>query len=430
MVAAGLDVTLVISKIQKSKCDFQTDPDTLIQLKQAGISAAVLNAMMQTDTSMPPANEAPKMAEALPTGYGFYLFNGEHHALQASSVNIVFGLTIGPNGYAVDGFAGKPPQTFSAASSLLVYQQNVDVSQMHLAQLEFIGNMRAFEFNMGHTNPTFFAGIYGVDYNQVIAVNLWRPQVRDVQVHVEPVNERQGMYRIVPVSPLSPGKYALFFGSAIHDSNTIYATPTGTTGGAALYFEIRPLRDSRNSTCATFEDCFQIASGAFAQKDWESAKSFTERAISIESDRPESYAMLGTIYLYKNDFGKYGLMWDKALQLGGTLQWTVCHERALDCERGVLTANKKEVRFINEKGKVAFNVVPSEVTPAGGSALKIGHAAFLRVKVNNKNYNLYFWPDDVDCAVKGMYIECDGMGFSQQAAMANYIIKRVAMVHQ
>jgi hypothetical protein len=46
MAKAGLDDSLIIAKIGSSKCQFDTSTDALIQLKQSGVSAAVLKAIM------------------------------------------------------------------------------------------------------------------------------------------------------------------------------------------------------------------------------------------------------------------------------------------------------------------------------------------------------------------------------------------------
>jgi formylglycine-generating enzyme required for sulfatase activity len=46
MVKAGFDDTVIIAKIGSSKCQFDTSTDALIQLKQSGVSAAVLNVMV------------------------------------------------------------------------------------------------------------------------------------------------------------------------------------------------------------------------------------------------------------------------------------------------------------------------------------------------------------------------------------------------
>jgi len=46
MVKAGLDDTLIIAKITSSKCQFDTSTDALIQLKESGVSAAVLKVIV------------------------------------------------------------------------------------------------------------------------------------------------------------------------------------------------------------------------------------------------------------------------------------------------------------------------------------------------------------------------------------------------
>jgi formylglycine-generating enzyme required for sulfatase activity len=46
MVKAGFDDTVIITKIGSSECQFDTSTDALIQLKQSGVSAAVLNVMV------------------------------------------------------------------------------------------------------------------------------------------------------------------------------------------------------------------------------------------------------------------------------------------------------------------------------------------------------------------------------------------------
>lgn len=430
MVQAGLDDALIISKIRTSPSNFQTDPDTLIQLKRLGVSGAIMQAMTEAGSPPPPANQpATNQVPPLPSGYGFYAFDGEYKALVPSTVELVLGLEqAGAYGIAVDGFSGNPPQRLTAPTEFLAYQQNIDIAAYKLAPLQLIKNMYAYEFNMLKTNPQFFSGIYRKGYNDAVPVNLWRPRPQGVTFRTEPVEGRNSMFRLVPQEPLPPGRYALFLGETIHTSDLVFAARPGLQGGTALYFEIASPTDSRNASCTTFDSCYQGATEAFTQKDWQTASTFVERALTLQPDRPEGYSLLGTLYLYKNDFNNSAQMWDKALQLGGTLQWTACHERTFDCERGLLTANSQEVTFTSEAGKVAFNVAPSEVAPASENALRIGRSAYLRVKVNKKNYNFYFWPDDVECIPRGMFIECDGMGYAQQAIITNYIIKRLALV--
>ena len=46
MAKVGIDDATLITKIGSSKCQFDTSTDALIQLKQSGVSAAVLKAMV------------------------------------------------------------------------------------------------------------------------------------------------------------------------------------------------------------------------------------------------------------------------------------------------------------------------------------------------------------------------------------------------
>jgi hypothetical protein len=46
MAKAGFDDAIIIAKISSSKCQFDTSTDALIRLKQSGVSAAVLKAML------------------------------------------------------------------------------------------------------------------------------------------------------------------------------------------------------------------------------------------------------------------------------------------------------------------------------------------------------------------------------------------------
>ncbi len=47
MAKAGFDDAIIVAKIGSSKCQFDTSTDALIQLKQGGVSAAVMKAMVE-----------------------------------------------------------------------------------------------------------------------------------------------------------------------------------------------------------------------------------------------------------------------------------------------------------------------------------------------------------------------------------------------
>jgi hypothetical protein len=247
LVKAGLDDTLIIAKIGSSKCEFDTSTDALIQLKESGINAAVLKAMLggqgssgsTPQKSIPPPSSSPE----LPTAYGYYVLDhGQYRDFRPTTVAVVIGLSVPASGtgFAVDGVSGNPSTAVDADKpELLVYQQNLDVASLRLAKLDFVRNMQASQFNMIGTNPQFFRNIYGVDYNQAVPVNLWRADEQEVPLKTEPVAGRNGMFRLVAARALAPGRYVLYLGDAIHKANMIFGTRSNTSTSTVFYFDVR-----------------------------------------------------------------------------------------------------------------------------------------------------------------------------------------------
>jgi len=247
LVKAGIDDATILAKIASSKCQFDTSTVALINLKKSGVSAAVLKAMTeasvqpQTESRNPPATSGP----VLPVSYGSFLFDGaKYRPLAPTKISVVVGLRLrsGGNGFAVDGFSGDPPQSaVPAPSEILVYQQNVDIASVHLARLEFVRSLQAYQFNIAtatvNPRPELYPSLFGVEYNQVVPVSLWRPRDQ-IPVRTEPLVERNGMFRLVPETTLPPGRYALFLGDSIHAADIIFTTPGGAAG-TAYYFEVQ-----------------------------------------------------------------------------------------------------------------------------------------------------------------------------------------------
>lgn len=239
MAKAGLDDAVIISSIRTSKSRFDTAPESLIALKESGVSSSVLKAMMDGPGHVKPVSNA----DGLPSTYGFFLRDGtEYRPLTPTAISVVFGLIMraSGDGIAVDGFSGDPLQVpASAPAQLLVYQQNVDAASIRLSRLEFVRNLHAYEFNMMNTNQQFFENVWGVDYNQVVPVNLWRPRESNIPVRIEPVTERVGMFRLTPERPLPPGRYGVYSGQSIHAYGIIYGAHRGASAGSGYYFEVR-----------------------------------------------------------------------------------------------------------------------------------------------------------------------------------------------
>lgn len=96
--------------------------------------------------------------------------------------------------------------------------------------------MKAYEFNILNTNPNFFYNIYRRSYYDEIPVNLWRPR-SDVRLRIEPIPSKPDMYRLIPESALTPGRYALYFEKTIHQSDIVFTASPGRQA-SAFYFKI------------------------------------------------------------------------------------------------------------------------------------------------------------------------------------------------
>ncbi len=94
LAKAGLNQSIIINKIRTSKSDFDLSTDSLIELKKAGISDEIVNAMLTAKTgNKMPAQNAVGMNQVKgdpndpmsPHGYGVYLYeenNGERKMTQ------------------------------------------------------------------------------------------------------------------------------------------------------------------------------------------------------------------------------------------------------------------------------------------------------------------------------------------------------------
>ena len=72
MVKAGLSTDVIIAKIKSSRCNFDTDPSILTELKHQGVSNEILKAMIEAPYGPPKplADESSQMREDSPAVAG------------------------------------------------------------------------------------------------------------------------------------------------------------------------------------------------------------------------------------------------------------------------------------------------------------------------------------------------------------------------
>ena len=228
LVKAGLSDKAIISVIQKSQSKFDLTPEILIELKKVGVSNKVIEVMVGGRSS----GVSESKVSLVPTTYGYYAIDeGWLVKLETTSVVTKLGLEIGGRsglGYAMDGLGGEPPLSLRDQSpTFIVYQQNVNINSLHLSDLVFVSTKQAYQFNIKGTAPQFFSNVYGGrGYYDVIDINLWRPK-NEVSLRIEPVEGKQGMYKLIPELPLKPGRYTLYFEGAIHPYGTVFVATRG-----------------------------------------------------------------------------------------------------------------------------------------------------------------------------------------------------------
>ena len=247
LLKGGLSDDAIIAVIRKSKSEFDLSPVALVALHQQGVSSRIVEAMAtgpDTNANATSANSTPASplgGVPMPTEYGYYLLSENRLIpIHASPVRNVIGIAMktGGPGWAVDGVRGQPDfKTKDPSLTLVFYQQNMDVQDVRYGAAAFVTSMTAGQFDgAGPTNPQFFPTIYGVNYNDAVPVNLWRP-TQQIQLAVEPIVEKPGMFKVHVQQPLSPGTYLLYFKTMIHMNGTIFAT-TGESTFFAILFEV------------------------------------------------------------------------------------------------------------------------------------------------------------------------------------------------
>ena len=246
MVQVKLGDDLVISQIKKNGKPFALSADDMVRLKTAGASDGVIRAMINPQgVEAPPSQGSAAVVQfatagqPLPSAYGYYLYDQQKFVeLAPVQVDTVFGLTLADRGFAVDGIrpSAQLLQVDSQSPTLILYQQNVVPSTLKLSALTLVSSMKAYEFNIINTAPAFFSSLYRKNPNDTIPVDLMRPS-REIQIRIEPVDGKPGMYKLIPVAPLGVGKYALGSTDSLHPENIVFSASVGRKS-AALAFEV------------------------------------------------------------------------------------------------------------------------------------------------------------------------------------------------
>ena len=200
-----------------------TSNDALRSLKRSGVSDRIIEFIQEVS-----AAKAKEANTGLPSSEGYYISDDPVLVkLHAKEVETRVGLNHDNKSFAVDGFGSRHNLYVPTRTPIIIlYQQDVNIENIRVSLMSFSKEMTASQFDIEHTDKQSFKDIYGKSPDEIIRVNLHCP-VRDVEVRIEAVEGKSGMYRLIPVKPLEDGYYAVYTVGALHGCNTVFRVPEG-----------------------------------------------------------------------------------------------------------------------------------------------------------------------------------------------------------
>jgi hypothetical protein len=204
MIKGGLPESVVISKIRSTPTRFDLKTDALVNLKKAGVSDKVLEAMMAAPSSPAAAPAAPAQAAApaaaapaagaLRTQDAIYqLVGGKYVEMFATSANLEVNTAFFQNKSEVV-LEGRKAQ-YRTSDKQPVFLSTYSATDAPLVKLKpgDKSNDRNLKIGSGAFMPFGGTQKMGVRNEDKIAVTIER--------------DARGLYKVTPSAPLPPGEY-------------------------------------------------------------------------------------------------------------------------------------------------------------------------------------------------------------------------------
>jgi len=229
------------------------------------------------------------------------------------------------------------------------------------------------------------------------------------------------------VGPLSEGERLHCFdyrGMGLDDSGF---KPCSESPGGPVSANVQPAATPEPpsvaaASCGGYDGCVSSGIAALRADNWSGASADFQAASTLDPSKPDPWAGMGFADLPLGRGADLPGLWDKALSLGGDMEFGVWHELTFRNEGGTFTLSPTKVSFVNAKGRVLFAVAPAQVAVLGAGTVQ-NHALF-RLRVANKNYNFDFVPFGVRCQVLAL-VQCPEIGVQQQSIVARYVAQAI-----
>lgn len=191
---AGLSDTAIISLIETKHTAFNLGPESLINLKKAGISNKVIEAMFAKDAALrKPRPESPLVSTTIqPKYYGIYVVEGNN-------------LT------ELDSEYQGPPKECSGEIRFALYDKNISnlMKHVHLVTMKYVNQSISYNYSRSSQHPQ----------ERTSKIEKWEPvfhtgeRSTTIDPAFQPVPNNPELVYLFPKKTLPPGAYALVLGS-------------------------------------------------------------------------------------------------------------------------------------------------------------------------------------------------------------------------
>jgi hypothetical protein len=205
MVKAGLPEAVVIAKIKSTATKFDLKTESLVNLKKAGISDKVLEAMMAPGSPATGAQAAAPPAAAAATGslrdrdVIYHLIGGKYVEMFATSANLETNMAFfqSKSEVVLEGRKSK----YRISDKQPVFLSTWGPTDAPLVKLKpgDSNDDRNLKISSGAFMPFGGTQKMGVRNEDKIAINIER--------------DARGFYKVTPAAPLPPGEYGFILAS-------------------------------------------------------------------------------------------------------------------------------------------------------------------------------------------------------------------------
>lgn len=447
MVQAKLGDDVIISEIKHSTCNFDTSPNALVKLKEAGVSDRVLEAMTEAAHSRAPGGASPSggpnSGVPVPENFGIY----------AAAGGKLLGIDVPVSTMAPPTVSIRLWNDFQGVSvhGSWIHVQRVPVLPASVSFVNF-GNRDAIGGDELLQAPYLGRSIeYGKPVTNVWLVSPSTPKgLPAIPLLERPMAGHADVDIFSPARPLGPGvywlatvlpvKYLVFAVGQPADVEGTHcfdylnwgfapcarapaAAPPGPTPGAAS--TPRPAPQGAASSpvsCGDYKSCLRAGFSAENARDWQTSIDDFHAAAMKSPSSPEPWTLLGGPYLQTGQIENFTQGWDKALKLGGNVGFDAWHQLAFHVERGGFQLNRSLVSFSLQNGEKVFAAAPSKVTVIG--AYRTQGQAYLRLRISGRTYSIIPIPTGATCQAE-LTVECPAQAVTQQQILTRYIAQTI-----